>query len=57
MSALLTHRLGWLVIVGVIVLVLPVAFPSAYYYRVGALVFIFALAALGLNLLMALPAR
>jgi branched-chain amino acid transport system permease protein len=51
-SALLTHRLGWLVIVGVIVLVLPLAFPSAYYYRVGALVFIFALAALGLNLLM-----
>ena len=31
---------------------LPVFFPSAYYYRIGALVFIFALAVLGLNLLM-----
>jgi branched-chain amino acid transport system permease protein len=50
--ALLTHRLAWLVILGITVLVLPLLFPSAYYYRVGALVFIFALAALGLNLLM-----
>jgi branched-chain amino acid transport system permease protein len=31
---------------------LPFLFPSGYYYRIGALVFIFALAALGLNLLM-----
>ena len=31
---------------------LPWFFPSAYYYRVGALVFIFALAVAGLNLLM-----
>ncbi len=31
---------------------LPAAFPSAYYYRIGALVFIFALAVVGLNLLM-----
>src|ERR1044072_2839050 len=35
-----------------VVLVLPVFFPSAYYYRVAALVFVFALAAVGLNLLM-----
>lgn len=33
-------------------MVLPLVFPSAYYYRVAALVFIFAIAALGLNLLM-----
>lgn len=52
MRAVLSHRLTWLGALAVIVLVLPLAFPSAYYYRVGALVFIFALAALGLNLLM-----
>jgi branched-chain amino acid transport system permease protein len=31
---------------------MPWFFPSAYYYRIGALVFIFALAVAGLNLLM-----
>ena len=41
--------LAWLALVMVL---LPLLFPSAYYYRVGALVFIFALAAVGLNLLM-----
>jgi branched-chain amino acid transport system permease protein len=35
-----------------LVLALPLLFPSAYYYRVAALVFIFALAVVGLNLLM-----
>ena len=35
-----------------IIVVLPLLFPSAYYFRVAALVFIFAIAALGLNLLM-----
>jgi len=35
-----------------IIAVLPLLFPSAYYYRVAALVFIFAIASLGLNLLM-----
>jgi len=35
-----------------LVLALPLVFPSAYYYRVAALVFIFALAVVGLNLLM-----
>src|SRR5947208_7920328 len=52
MQRLLTHRLAWLGVLGVIVVALPLAFPSAYYYRVGALVFIFAIAVLGLNLLM-----
>lgn len=32
-------------------LLLPLAFPSGFYYRIGALVFIFGLAAIGLNLL------
>lgn len=51
------HRLAPAVIVAVVVLLLPVLFPSAYYYRVGALVCIFALAALGLNLLMGLAGQ
>jgi branched-chain amino acid transport system permease protein len=52
MQKILAHRLFPLLPLGVIVLVLPACFPSAYYYRVAALVLIFALAALGLNLLM-----
>jgi branched-chain amino acid transport system permease protein len=52
MRALATHRLASLVPVAAIILVLPLLFPSAYYYRVAALVFVFALAAVGLNLLM-----
>lgn len=46
------HRLISLVPLAAIILLLPLLFPSAYYYRVAALVFIFAIAALGLNLLM-----
>ncbi len=41
--------LAW---VALIVALLPLSFPSGYYYRIGALVFIFALATVGLNLLM-----
>lgn len=52
MRAAIAHRLAPVVLVAVVILVLPLLFPSAYYYRVGALVFIFALAAVGLNLLM-----
>ena len=46
------HRLFPLIPLVAIIVVLPLLFPSAYYYRVAALVFIFAIAALGLNLLM-----
>jgi branched-chain amino acid transport system permease protein len=46
------HRLFPLIPLAVIILVLPLLFPSAYYYRVASLVFIFAIATLGLNLLM-----
>src|SRR5437667_11180590 len=52
MRALAAHRLAPLALVGAIIILLPPFFPSAYYYRVAALVFIFALAAIGLNLLM-----
>ena len=46
------HRLIPLIPLAAIILVLPLLFPSAYYYRIAALVFIFSIAALGLNLLM-----
>jgi branched-chain amino acid transport system permease protein len=52
MRALLQHRLASVALVAAIVILLPLLFPSAYYYRVAALVFVFALAAVGLNLLM-----
>ena len=52
MRALLEIRLLPAILVAAIVIVLPLFFPSAYYYRIGALVFIFALAVVGLNLLM-----
>src|SRR5947209_15215829 len=52
MRALLSHRLVPVVAMAAIVVLLPLLFPSAYYYRVAALVFVFALASIGLNLLM-----
>lgn len=45
-------RLAALGILAALIVLLPLTFPSAYYYRVAALVFIFGLAAVGLNLLM-----
>ena len=52
LRALLETR--WLpaLLLAAIVIILPLFFPSAYYYRIGALVFIYALAVVGLNLLM-----
>jgi branched-chain amino acid transport system permease protein len=52
LRALLETRLMPAIVVAVIVIVLPLFFPSAYYYRIGVLVLIFALAVVGLNLLM-----
>jgi branched-chain amino acid transport system permease protein len=46
------HRLASILVMAAIVVVLPLLFPSAYYYRVAALVYVFALASIGLNLLM-----
>ncbi len=46
------RRLISLVPIVAIVIILPLLFSSAYYYRVAALVFLFGIAALGLNLLM-----
>jgi branched-chain amino acid transport system permease protein len=52
LRALLDTRLMPAILVAALVIALPLVFPSAYYYRVAALVFIFALAVVGLNLLM-----
>jgi branched-chain amino acid transport system permease protein len=43
---------GAVAAIAAIVLIVPLVAPSTFYLRIGALVFIFALAVLGLNLLM-----
>ncbi|CAA9330649.1 MAG: ABC transporter, permease protein 2 (cluster 4, leucine/isoleucine/valine/benzoate) [uncultured Microvirga sp.] len=48
----LAPRFWTLALLAAAILLLPLAFPSAYYYRVGALVWVSALAAVGLNVLM-----
>ncbi|MEZ5839397.1 MAG: branched-chain amino acid ABC transporter permease [Hyphomicrobiales bacterium] len=50
--AFLKGKYGVLLVLAIVVLVLPVAFPSAYYFRIATLVWISALAVVGLNLLM-----
>jgi branched-chain amino acid transport system permease protein len=52
MRALLEARLMPAIVVAAVIVILPLFFPSAYYYRIGVLVFISALAVVGLNLLM-----
>ena len=47
-----TQRLASVGVLAAIIILLPLFFPSAYYFRIAALVFIFGLAAVGLNLLM-----
>lgn len=52
MGVLASHRFITLLLLAVTVAVLPLLFPSGYYFRVAALVWISALAAVGLNILM-----
>lgn len=52
MRRLLSHRLAVVAALALVVALLPLVFPSAYYYRVAGQVFVFGLAAIGLNLLM-----
>ena len=52
MLAAVRHPLAPVVGLAVLVALLPLVIPSAYYYRVAALVFISGLAAIGLNILM-----
>lgn len=48
----LTPRFWTLALLAAAILLLPLTFPSAYYFRVAALVWVSALAAVGLNVLM-----
>jgi len=52
MSAHLNSRLLTLVLLAAVIGLLPLLFPSGYYFRVAALVWVSALAAVGLNVLM-----
>jgi branched-chain amino acid transport system permease protein len=52
MSAHVNSRLATLVLLAAIIALLPFLFPSSYYFRVAALVWVSALAAVGLNILM-----
>jgi branched-chain amino acid transport system permease protein len=52
MRAWFRHRYVSLVVLAVVIALLPLVFPSSYYYRVAALVWVSALAAIGLNILM-----
>jgi branched-chain amino acid transport system permease protein len=45
-------RYGSVLGIAALVLLLPLVFPSPFYFRIGALVFVFAIAVVGLNLLM-----
>ncbi len=47
-----SHRYMTLLILAVMIAALPPAFPSSYYFRVAALVWVSAFAAIGLNILM-----
>lgn len=52
MSALLSERRATLLLLALFILLPPFFLPTSYYYRVGALAWISALAAIGLNVLM-----
>jgi len=52
MFARLGHRYGTLIILAAIIVLLPLFFPTSYYLRVASLVWVSALAAIGLNILM-----
>lgn len=50
--AQLNHRYFILVVLAAVIALLPLVFPSSYYLRVAALVWVSAFAAIGLNILM-----
>ncbi|MBB5049359.1 branched-chain amino acid transport system permease protein [Rhodopseudomonas rhenobacensis] len=50
--ARLNHRYVILVVLAAVIALLPLVFPSSYYLRVAALVWVSAFAAIGLNILM-----
>jgi branched-chain amino acid transport system permease protein len=51
LAAALRHRYGALAVLIVVIVLVPLIAPSAFHLRVAALVWVFALAALGLTIL------
>jgi branched-chain amino acid transport system permease protein len=51
-ASLASGKLGTLVVLALLVALPPLVFPSSFYYRVGAIVWILSVAVIGLNLLM-----
>lgn len=51
-ARLASAKLGTLLVLALMVALPPLVFPSGFYYRVGAIVWILSIAAIGLNLLM-----
>src|ERR1700749_2981220 len=52
MPSWLGHRAVTLIVLAAVIAALPLLFPSSYYFRVAALVWVSAFAASGLNVLM-----
>lgn len=52
MVALSNSRLGRMALIVAVVALAPLLFPSSFYYKIGATIFITALAVIGLNILM-----
>lgn len=57
LEPLLASRAGRLVLLAVVMASAPLLFPSLFYYKIGATIFITALAAVGLNILMGLAGQ
>ncbi|HKG86117.1 MAG TPA: branched-chain amino acid ABC transporter permease, partial [Beijerinckiaceae bacterium] len=54
---ILSRRAATLAGLALVIALLPLVFPSGFYFRVAALVWISALAAIGLNILMGLAGQ
>lgn len=52
LARLASGKAGTLLVLALLVAIPPLFFPSSFYYRVGAIVWILSIAAIGLNLLM-----
>jgi branched-chain amino acid transport system permease protein len=57
LATLARHRAFGLLVLALIIVVAPLFFPSTFYYRMGTAIFIAALAAVGLNILMGLAGQ
>lgn len=56
-ASLRNHRAFGLLVIALVIAIAPLFFPSTFYYRMGTAIFIAALAAVGLNILMGLAGQ